>query len=468
MNARSIRFKLTAWYATLLAIILIAFGSAVYFGLERYLTTRLAEQLSLQAFQIADTWLRQINRSGTEYIVNEIEEHISPDATGRFVRLTRSDGTFLYRSKPPRDGRFDPSTVAAVKPIPYAPRTREEHLAKGELLIYSLPYTVPGVGSFLVEVGAPYHTVENTLHGLVLIFAIILPIALALAIGVGFLLMTRALAPVDVITRTAETITSRNLSGRLPISHTGDEIERLSATLNRMMERLEGSFRQVVQFTADVSHELRTPLAVLRCELEVALGQNHLSPAAREVLESVLEETGMLSKIVEQLMTLSRLDSGELQLERSRLDLAGLCKDTIEQMNLLAEDKSIHLQCDAPEPVEIYADPLRIRQILTNLIDNAIKYTAAGGSVHIRIAQEDDQAILEVADTGPGIPTEALPYIFNRFYRVDKARAREFGGSGLGLAIAKSICDLHGGRIAVESRLGQGTRFRVAIPVGAN
>lgn len=467
MNTRSIQFRLTAWYAALLAIILIAFGSAVYFGLEGYLTASLSRQLSLQAQQIADTWLRQINRSGKDYVINEIEEHLSPDVTDRFIRLTRADGSPFYQSKPPRDGGFDPSTVAAPKPPPHAPGSREEHLARGELLIYSLPYTVPGTGSFLVEVGAPYHTIESTLHGLVLIFVIILPIALALAVGIGYVLMNRALAPVDAITRATESITSRNLSERLPIPNTGDEIERLSATLNGMIERLEQSFRQIAQFTADASHELRTPLTILRGELEVALRGDALTPQAREVIESVLEETEKLSKTVEHLMILSRFDSGELKLQRSWFDLAGLCRETVEQMSLLAEDKQIRLECSAAERVEINADPLRVRQILINLIDNAIRYTPAGGRIDIRIAHETDQAIIEVADTGQGIPAEALPHIFDRFYRVDKARSRTYGGSGLGLAITKSICELHGGRIEVESRLGQGTRFRVEIPIGA-
>jgi heavy metal sensor kinase len=467
MNPRSIRFRLTAWYASLLALMLIVFGSAVYFGLQRYLTADLSHYLSFQARQIADTWLQHIARSGESYVVDEIDEHLSPDITNHFIRVTRPDGSLLYRSKPPRDRSFGPATIATLAPSLYVAGSRTVHLAGMELLIHSLPYSVAGIGTFLIEVGAPYHQIESTLHGLVLIFAAALPVALALAMGGGYLLMKRALRPVDEITRAAESITSRNLGERLPLPDTGDEIARLSATLNQMMARLESSFRQIAQFTADASHELRTPLTILRGELEVALRGNGLTPEAREVLASVLEETDKLSKMVENLMTLSRLDSGELKFERSWFDLAGLCKETVEHMSLLAEDKAVALECSAPVEVRINADPLRIRQIFINLLDNAIKYTPAGGRIHIAIAQASGQAIIEVADTGQGIPVEAQPYIFDRFYRVDKARARAHGGSGLGLAIAKSICELHGGRISVESHLGKGTRFRVELPIGA-
>jgi len=463
--AASVPRTSAAWYAALLALMLIVFGSAVYFGLERYLTDSLSDQLSLQTQQIADTWLQQINQSGESYVVDEIDEHLSPDVTNRFIRLTRPDGSVLYQSKPPRDQSFDPAAIA-MSNQPNTTGVREEHLAGGaELLIYSMPYLVADAGTFLIEVGAPYNQIEGTLHGLAVIFAVILPIALALAIGGGYALMRRALQPVDEITRTAESITSRNLSERLPTPHTGDEIERLSATLNRMIERLEHSFHQITQFTTDASHELRTPLTILRGELEVALRGNELSPAAREIIESVLEETERLSKTVESLMTLSRLDSGELKLERSWFDLAGLCQETVEQMRLLAEDKAIQLECSVPEKVAVNADPLRLRQILINLIDNAIKYTPFGGRVSITMACSTNWAIIEVADTGLGIPAEALPYIFDRFYRVDKSRSRALGGSGLGLAIAKSICELHGGRINVESRVDQGTRFCVEIPI---
>lgn len=467
MNPRSIRFRLTASYAALLALMLIALGSAVYFGLRRYLTTTLSDQLSLQANQIAHTWLGRINETGEDYVINEVDEHLAPDVTNRFIRLTRADGSLLYQSKAPRDRSFDPATIPPAPPT-YAPATRQQRPPGAKLFIYAMPYSVAGTGTFLIEVGAPYNQIETTLHGLAILFVAIWPIALALAIGIGYVLMKRALQPVDTITRTAESITSRSLSERLPIPKTGDEMERLSTTLNGMIQRLEHSFRQTIQFTADASHDLRTPLTILRGELEVTLRQDSLTPTARDVIESALEETERMSKMIDNLMTLSHMDSGQLKLERSWFDLASLGKETVDHMHLLAEDKAIRLECSAPERVDLRADSLRVRQILTNLIDNAIKYTPAGGRVRMAIKKRANRAIIEVVDTGQGIPAEALAYIFDRFYRVDKARSREYGGSGLGLAITKSICELHGGQIKVESALGKGTRFRVELPIDGN
>jgi heavy metal sensor kinase len=443
---------------------LAAFCGAVYIGLERYLTASLSDQLSSQARQIAHTWLEQIDQSGSDYVVNEIDEHLSPEITDHFIRVTRGDGSILYQSKPPRDQSFDPSLIG--RPVKASTAGyREEHPGGKELLIYSLPLSVSQSGTFLIEVGGPYDHIESTLHGLALILAIILPLALVLAVALGYLLMKRSLKPVDEITRAAESITSRNLGERLPIPGTGDEIERLSATLNGMIERLEGSFRQMNQFTADASHDLRTPLTVLRGELEVALRRNEINHAGREVIESVLEETEKLSKTVESLMVLSRLDSGEMKPDVTRFDLAQLCQETVDQMGLLAEDKGLKIECHSSKNLEVVADMLRIRQILINLVDNAIKYTPEGGQIELRVSRENRSAVIEVSDTGCGIPAEALPFVFNRFYRVDRARSRETGGSGLGLAIAKSICELHGGRISVQSSVGGGSRFRVEIPV---
>jgi heavy metal sensor kinase len=464
MNRRSIRFRLTAWYSVLVLLMLTAFCGAVYIGLGRYLTGALSDQLSRQAVQIDHTWLEQINESGSEYVVNEIDEHLSPEITDRFIRVTRGDGSVLYQSRPPRDQSFDPSIIGQPPKTGIA-GYREEHPGGKALLIYSLSVSVPRSGAFLIEVGGPYDHIESTLHGLALVFAIILPLALVLAIGVGYLLMKRALKPVDQLARAAESITSRNLGERLPIPGTGDEIERLSATLNGMIARLEASFRQMNQFTADASHDLRTPLTVLRGELEVALRRSEINPAGREIIGSVLEETEKLSKTVESLMVLSRLDSGEMKTELTGFDLAKLCAETVEQMSLLAEDKGLKIECSSSENIEVTADPLRIRQILINLVDNAIKYTPDGGKIDVRASRSNGRAVIEVYDTGHGIPAEALPLIFNRFYRVDKARSRETGGSGLGLAIAKSICELHGGHISVESRVGSGSRFRVEIPL---
>jgi signal transduction histidine kinase len=251
----------------------------------------------------------------------------------------------------------------------------------------------------------------------------------------------------------------------LPVAKTGDQLERLSAALNRMIERLEESFLYVSRFTADASHELRTPLTILRGELEAAAEQPEIAPDLRETIGSALEETERLSHIVENLMAISRLDAGEARMERDILDLAELAASTTEQIRLLAVDKDVALQCESEERVAVEGDRARLKQVIVNLVDNAIKYTPAGGLVGVKVYASNGRAMLEVNDNGVGIPAEALPHIFERFYRVDKARSRQMGGAGLGLSIIKAIVTAHGGQVRVESVEGRGSRFLVELPV---
>jgi heavy metal sensor kinase len=333
------------------------------------------------------------------------------------------------------------------------------------LIVCAVPFTSRDGSRFLVEAGAPLKQSESVLHGLLLTFALGLPLVVALAVAGGYVLMRRALAPVGEITRTAEQITSRNLSDRLPVVKTGDELEALSTALNRMIARIEHSFRHINRFSADASHELRTPLTVLRGELEAIAQRPELALDVRETIGSALEETERLSKIVESLLAISRLDAGEALMTRERFDLAELVSGTADQMRLLAEDKQIALKCNAPGRVEVEGDPHRLKQIVVNLVDNAIKYTCEGGKVEISAVAVNDNAVLEVTDTGVGIPPESIPHVFERFYRVDKARSRQMGGAGLGLSIVKSICAAHQGRVSVESREGKGTRFTVELPL---
>jgi heavy metal sensor kinase len=298
-----------------------------------------------------------------------------------------------------------------------------------------------------------------------LAIAIGLPLVVAVAIAGGYLLMRRALRPVDEITQSAERITSRNLSERLPAPKTGDEIERLSVGLNRMIERLGESFQHIHRFSADASHELRTPLTILRGELEAAVQQPQITPELRETLGSALEETERLSRIVESLMAIARLDAGEARVERAHFDLGELTNITTDQMRLLAEDKNIALRCEAKQHVRVEGDRSRLKQVIVNLVDNAIKYTPAGGHVGVKVYTSNGFGVLEVNDNGMGIPAEALPHIFERFYRVDKARSRQMGGAGLGLSIIKAIVTAHGGQVKVESVEGKGSRFLVELPI---
>jgi heavy metal sensor kinase len=464
MNTRSIRFRLTVWYAGLLAGLLLLFGSSVYIGLSHYLDVTLGESLSKQARQIGETLLVNIAQSGEPYVIDEIREHFAPEINARFIRVTKSDGSVLYLSGTPRDASFDPAEFPPPD-VSHPMSQGERSLRGGDVMISAVPFTARDGAPFLIEVGASMRQSESVLHGLLLTFAFGLPVVVAVAITGGYLLMRQALLPVGEITRSAEQLTSRNLSERVPVAATGDELEDLASALNRMIARIEHSFRHVNRFTADASHELRTPLTILRGELETIAQLPQVPPDVRDTIGSALEETERLSRIVESLLAISRLDAGEAFAIRERFDFAQLVAGTVEQMRLLAEDKHIVLSCDAPSPVEVVGDSGRLKQVIVNLLDNAIKYTRAGGSVRAMVRSENGYAIFEIADDGVGIPEAALSHVFERFYRVDKARSRQMGGAGLGLSIVKSICAAHGGEVDVESREGSGSRFTVRLPL---
>jgi heavy metal sensor kinase len=324
---------------------------------------------------------------------------------------------------------------------------------------------MPGGANYLVETGAPMDEVQSDLRKWLTFLALMLPVIALLALGGGYILVKRALLPVDQIAASAERITSLNLSDRLPVPHTGDELERLSLALNHMIERIEGSFQQTQRFVADASHELRTPLTILRGELESMAQDPQLASDLREQVGSAHEEVLRLANIVEGLFAISRLDAGEAANEWLPFDLSQLVSSTADQMGLLAEDKNITVTCDVSSGIWVEGDRSRVKQVVVNLLDNAIKYTPAGGAVTLTVKQHDGKAVLEVADNGIGIPPAALPKVFDRFYRVDPARSRAQGGAGLGLSIVKSICTAHHGRVDASSTPGQGSRFRVELPL---
>jgi heavy metal sensor kinase len=467
---RSIRFRMALWYAALLAGALALFGTASYIGLGRYLQKSLEESLIKQARSIGDVLIVNINQSGEDYVSNEITEHYSPEINGRFIRVTTTNGRQVFVSGPPKDGTFDPARVPPPKLPASQPFSHEVEMADGhELLLHALPYEAKDGSRFLIEVAAPYNQIESVLRGLLLTFALGLPLIVALAISGGYVLMRRALRPVDEIRQKAAQITSRNLSERLPVVRTGDELERLATDLNRMIERLEESFHQINRFSADASHELRTPLTVLQGELEsMAQSRSSLPAEIRDTIGSALEETQRLTKIVENLLAISRLEAGEARKRLERLDFAELARSTAEQMRLLAEEKHIHLDCNGSERVEVEADPARLKQVVVNLLDNAIKYTPEKGKVSVSVTSHDSRAVLEVADSGIGISADDLPHIFDRFYRADKARSRQLGGTGLGLSIVRSICLAHNGQVRVASTEGKGSIFHVELPLARN
>ena len=398
-----------------------------------------------------------------------MKDWYEPEINGRFIRITRADGSVLYESGSPKDGSFNSQLVPALRPSARSEFSQKLKLpGEKTLLVAAVNFKAPTKTGYLVEFGVLLDPVETMLDHLFLQLTLGLPIAVMVAAGGGYLLVRRALKPVEQITCKAEQITQHNLSERLPVASTGDELERLSLSLNRMIARLDDAFQNSKRFVADASHELRTPLTILRGELENLNEDAQLNPEMRSRLGSLLEEVERLSKIVEQLLALSRLDAGEAQIEWACFDLADLAKTTAEQMSLLAEDKGIAISCNADRTVPVEGDRARLKQVVVNLLDNAIKYTPEQGSIQLNVTTVNGHAALEVADTGVGMPADALAHVFERFYRVDQMRSGESGSAGLGLSIVKSICTAHGAEVEVQSTIGRGSRFRVKMPLSSD
>jgi heavy metal sensor kinase len=466
MNARSLSFRLVAWYAGVLTAVFVLLGLLTFLFLRHYLEANLIDTQARRARQIAGTLVAQARRTTEGTLREEVERLYSPRVNDRFIRISRADGEVVYASGMPHSGLFDPASVPASAGNFLEGVARKVAVAGGSLLIAAVPATGSDGTLYRVEVGTSAASAEETLAQVLLMLAVGLPVAVAVAVAGGFILVRRALEPVERMALKAEEITQHNLSERLPVVHSGDELERLSISLNHMITRLEDALRGSKQLVADASHELRTPLAVMRGELESLAQDGRLARETREALGSVLEEVERLAEIVESLFSLSRLDAGEADAWQ-RFDLAELAATTAEQMSLLATDKNIRVQCESTPGVAVRGDRARLKQVIVNLLDNAIKYTPQGGQVMLRVRSEGAHAVLDVSDTGIGIPAEALPHVFKRFYRVDGSRSREQGGAGLGLSIVKSICAAHGAEVEVLSTLGEGSTFRVRQPLAA-
>ena len=463
MNTRSIRFRLISGFAALVLLVMLGFGAFTYWSVRSYIVDVIAGSMKHRAQQIAQMLVPPM--AGDEHsIANEIETRYAPELNDRFIRITRTDGSVLYCSRIPADRSFTPANV----PYPIAkivkPEIREESpRGEAKMLIAAVPFS-NDQASYLVEAGTSLASAIRVTTALLWTLAAGLLAIMSLTILGGWILINRALSPVQNITVAVQDITLRDLRRRLPVPNTGDEIGNLSVVLNKMIARLQDSFENVSRFTADASHELRTPLTIIRGELEGMITRAELNDDIRSALGSLQEEVERLVTIVQRLFALSRLDAGEAQTERVKLNLAQLAETTVEQMSLLAEEKNISLRFKAKDAVQVEGDRSRLKQVIVNLLDNAIKYTPDRGAVELSVWSKNGTAFVEVKDTGPGIPESALPHVFERFYRGDEVHSRDVEGAGLGLAIVRSIATAHGGEVSVNSETDSGCRITVRLP----
>ncbi|ADW67594.1 sensor histidine kinase [Granulicella tundricola] len=465
MRLNTLRARVVTWYVSMLAAALVVFGVALYLGVENYLRTSLETTLSGEANAIGTTFVAHEEAKGAVWMEGEIVEAYAPELSGRFIRITRRNGPVLYKSGDTREPIIEASKVppAPAGAMAASFRTQVQENSN-HLLIYAMPYKTSAGTEYWIETGVSLAPMQRVLSSMLDIVLLLTPLILIGAAIGGTMLMTGPLQPLVTLTERAEHIGISALGERLPVSDTGDEMERLALSLNRMITRLEDALSHNRRFSADVSHELRTPLTIMRGELEQVLLDTEVDSATRVSVFSALDEISRMSKIVESLLAIARLDSGADSINTLPTDVSELCRWTVEQMHLLAEEKNIGLEIET-RPLMVMADSSRIKQVMVNLIDNAIKYTTDGGKIIVTTAATGKMASIEIRDTGIGIPPEALPHVFDRFYRVDKVRARISGGTGLGLSIVKAICHAHGGNITVTSKDGEGTTMRVMLPL---
>ena len=405
---------------------------------------------------------RQISSLSIPEIRDEFREHSVLGPGGDLFQVCNAQGEWLYRSVP-----LEGNNVPIAKPANLAkPSFTTTQVAGLPLRFYSEPILVNGQ-PYTVQVAAPLHEAFEAIEAFGVILMLAIPVLLLVAGAGGYWISKHALDPVDAISRTAQRISIESLSDRLPTPQTGDQLQRLTETLNQMFSRLETSVRRIKQFTADASHELRAPIALIRTTAEVAVQRrNRQAHEYLEALEDIPEESERTSQVVDSLMLLARADAGKEVLERVPVDISSVCRAAIDQGEKLARHKNVQLSASIPEsPIPVHGDAEALRRALLILIDNAVKYTPEGGSVRIALTTNDGFVKMTVNDTGIGIAPAALPHIFDRFWRADQARSRAYGGAGLGLSIAKWIAETHAGSITVKSELGNGSAFALKVPL---
>ena len=465
----SFRMRLTAWLVSVLAVTLVIFGVVGYFGLRNYLKVSLEQSFRSTGRVIAQSFLQKIPARGEAWAIEQIQQAYPAAKTQRLVRIS-AHGRVLYQTGP----RDELLSIFSSIPLPLKSRDRgdfERIRAEQTFLHYTQEYQVPGGDTYEIEVIGSLAVMTSTLHFLLKTYLFSTPLILVLAGIGGLALMKRPLAPLLSLTAKADSIGKNGLGERLPVEQTGDELQSLAISLNRMIGRLEEALAHNRRFSADASHELRTPLSILRGEMEEMLRCPGLPERAVGNTISAIEEIERMSHIVQSLMDITRLDAGGERLHLQQVNLTAIAQTTVDQMRMLADASEIPLTLDAPAELMILADPFRLKQVLVNLIDNAIKYTpearesGEARSVAVRLLPRADWVSVEVEDHGIGIPAPALTHVFERFYRAEESRNRRAGGSGLGLAIVKAIVAAHQGTISADSIEGRGSLLRVLLPL---
>ncbi len=454
----NIRWRLTLWFAAAMAVLLVVRSFWIYHMMERRLATIADVELSARLDALEDLLQKKMK---PEEVRASLERY-ADNQRDLQIEITNSHRDILFRSA--TSSPAGAAKVSSERPQT-ADRQYETNLSPEAGQRREVRTIVPtSLGEVTVRISRSMQAERNEVWDFVMTLFNTLPMVILAAFGVGYLVSARALSPVDEMISTANEITAKRLDKRINVPNTGDELSRLAQTLNEMINRLNKSFEEMRRFTADAAHDLRTPVTALRTEVEVSLMADCTVEDYRHSMESVLEEAINLSRLAEQLLDLSHEDHGWNSEEQPKVRLDVILQSVLEDLGPVAEKKQISIDTQQVRPWTVEGDQIRLRRVFTNLLSNAIQYTPIGGRIWMEGISTSAAITVVVADNGLGVPAEDLPYIFDRFRRVDQARNSQSGGTGLGLAICKSIVDAHGGKIWMESALGQGSRVYVKFP----
>jgi heavy metal sensor kinase len=457
---RSLKLRLTLWYAVATAIVLAVFAWVAYEIVEHRLGAEIDRQLRID-FDLVEAQLDADASGKIRWLVQGAHGDEGFARLSAWFEVWSEDKQLLFRHWPVREAE-----IKSALPPPREPSLRFQtiELEPGlHVRVMERPARIHEHG-VMVRVFRDETDLRRTLREIVEVFVLAAPLAVMLASLGGYFVARRSLQPVAAMAEQARKITSESLGERLPNPNPHDELGQLAVVFNETLQRLENSFDELKRFTADASHELRTPLTALRTVGEVALRQENNPAALRETIGSMLEEGQRLNDLIESLLTLARMEGGKVAVKRESVNLAQLAREVADTLSVVAKEKQQSLEVTGDDTVTILADPFLLRQALTNIVHNAVRYSPLKTRIAVRATAGDSHATIEVADEGPGIAPEHQQKVFERFYRVDKARSREQGGHGLGLAIAKWSVEQQGGRIELESESGKGSVFRILLP----
>lgn len=456
LRSTPIGVKLTAWYFLMMAIGMAALGWVALTAMKRSIRITVDEQLGDRLRVVREAVVQ--NAASDELLRHSFERNSQLDTEETLLQVSDERGNSIYQSR-----------WLTTHPLPELPSAHGHaanvRIGRTPLRVMSSSFVANGHTYTVLAAVAmdDFYSAVGRFRRVLLVF---IPLLLAAASVAGYFMSRRAMAPVDQITTAARDINFHNLSARVPVPNSRDELHRLAQTFNAMLDRIEESLKRVTQFTADASHELRTPIALMRTRAELALRRNRSESEYQETIDRLHRELVRTSDLVERLMLLARADSGIDLLRRTRVNLTSIAREALAQLDPLLQTRRLDLDTRI-EDKKVWADGDQqlLKQLFVILLDNAIKYTSDSGKVSVALSANSDFAHFTVSDTGIGIEPADLENIFERFYRADKARSRESGGAGLGLAIGRWIAEAHGGRISARSTPGVGSEFSVSLPL---